>query len=265
MTAGSKHQQTGGAAKDTASPGEPEPLLDVRSVSKNFGALRAVDDVSFSVVPGRIFGIAGPNGSGKSTLFNLVSGIPFNADSGTIWFRGEEITRLSGYRIARAGLVRSFQKDPTFETLSARQTMQMAAAYGGSADRSTRQNIEGFLDRFEIPSSRRDEPSGTLPILEKKCLAIASALIMNPLLLLLDEPASGLTKPEVSLLDRHIVDLRAQGVTIMVIEHVLPLLLSVSDTLMVMNYGKAIALGTPREVINDPRVVEAYLGRRRAA
>lgn len=257
------NEQAGGV--HAPPPDTSKPLLQLRSVSKSFGALRAVDDVSFDVVAGQILGIAGPNGSGKSTLFNLISGIPFNADGGEVWFQGKNCTRSAGFRIARAGLARSFQKDPTFETLSARQTMRMSAVYGAPDPHAAASETDAMLDRFEFPRHRRDESSGTLSIVDKKRLAIASALIMQPSLLLLDEPASGLTKVEVRQLDRYILDVRARGVTILVIEHVLPLLLSVSDTLIVMNYGKVIAQGVPGEVIKDPQVVEAYLGQRRAA
>lgn len=243
---------------------ERAPLLSVSGLRKSFGALAAVDAVSFDVMPGQIFGIAGPNGSGKSTLFNVLSHVPFGPDAGRINFRGRDIAGLPPHEIARAGLVRSFQKDATFETLSARETVRVAAAYG--ARRALSQSEVGcLLDRVDFPSSRRGIASGSLPIFDKKRLALASAVALAPKLLLLDEPASGLTKPEIEDLASLIRSVRDDGVTIMLVEHVLPLLLAVSDTLFVMNQGRTIAHGLPDMVFRDPVVIEAYLGKRAPA
>jgi branched-chain amino acid transport system ATP-binding protein len=240
--------------------------LSAVSLRKAFGALVAVNDVSFEVRPGQIFGIAGPNGSGKSTLFNLLTGIPFGPDKGEVHFDGRDVSGLPAYKIARAGIVRSFQKDATFESLSARQTVEVAASYGRQAGwREAGDGAEGLLDLMEFPVRRRDESSGSLPIFDKKRLALASGLATKPRLLLLDEPASGLTKPEVQSLASLIRTVRGSGVTVMLVEHVLPLLLSVSDTLLVMHHGSVIARGLPDVVFRDPVVVEAYLGRRAPA
>ena len=245
---------------------EVAPLLSASGLVKAFGALRAVNDVSFDVMPGRVFGIAGPNGSGKSTLLNVLSGIPFGPDVGRIAFAGRDIAGLAPHRIARAGLVRSFQKDATFATLSAVETVQVSAAFGGGRSaRDAAAEAARLLDRVALPAARRSEESGSLPIFDKKRLAVASALAIRPKLLLLDEPASGLTKPEIEELAALIRAVREEGVTVMLVEHVLPLLLSVSDTLLVMNMGCVIAQGLPDAVFRDPAVVEAYLGRRAAA
>ena len=248
---------------NSADTGGQPPLLSAVGLRKSFGALTAVNDVSLDVRQGQIFGIAGPNGSGKSTLFNILSGIPFGPDAGSITFAGRSLTGLPPYRIAQAGLVRSFQKDITFDTLSARQTVQVAADHGAAeARRDAESPTERLLDLMRFPPSRRDEDSGSLPIFDKKRLAIASALALRPRLLMLDEPASGLTKPEVEDLASLIRAVRQDGVTVMLVEHVLPLLLSVSDSLFVMNHGGIIAQGLPDAVFRDPVVVEAYLGRR---
>lgn len=242
------------------------PLLSASGLVKSFGALRAVDGVSFDVMPGRVFGIAGPNGSGKSTLLNLLSGIPFGPDAGRIAFAGRNIAGLPAHRIARAGLVRSFQKDATFATLSAAETVAVSAAFGGGRPaRAAAAEAARLLDRVALPSARRSEASGSLPIFDKKRLAFASALALRPKLLLLDEPASGLAKPEIDELAALIRAVREEGVTVMLVEHVLPLLLSVSDSLLVMNQGRVIAQGPPDAAFRDPAVVEAYLGRRAPA
>jgi branched-chain amino acid transport system ATP-binding protein len=238
------------------------PLLHAAGLRKSFGALAAVDDLSFDVWTGQIFGIAGPNGSGKSTLFNILTAIPFRPDAGEVVFAGRSLTGMPSHRIARSGLVRSFQKDATFDTLSARQTIGVAGAQTSARGSAEMAETERLLDLVHFPAQRRDEASGSLPIFDKKRLAIASALALRPRLLLLDEPASGLTKPEISDLRQLILGVRDHGVTIMLVEHVLSLLLAVSDTLFVMNNGKVIAHGEPEAIIREPAVVEAYLGRR---
>jgi branched-chain amino acid transport system ATP-binding protein len=246
----------------TLPPAAGSPLLRAAGLRKSFGALAAVDDLSFDVWTGQIFGIAGPNGSGKSTLFNILTGIPFRPDAGEVVFAGRSLTGMPSHRIARSGLVRSFQKDATFDTLSARQTVGVASAHGSARGSAAMAVTERLLDLVHFPAHRRNEASGSLPIFDKKRLAIASALALHPRLMLLDEPASGLTKPEISDLRQLILGVRDHGVTIMLVEHVLSLLLAVSDTLFVMNNGKVIAHGEPEAIIREPVVVEAYLGRR---
>jgi branched-chain amino acid transport system ATP-binding protein len=252
-------------AAGTMPPEAASPILRATGLRKSFGALAAVDDLSFDVWPGQIFGIAGPNGSGKSTLFNILTAIPFRPDAGQVIFAGRSLAGMPPHRIARSGLVRSFQKDATFDTLSARQTVGVAGYHGSARGSAATAETERLLDLVHFPATRRDEASGSLPIFDKKRLAIASALALNPRLLLLDEPASGLTKPEISDLRQLILGVRDHGVTIMLVEHVLSLLLAVSDSLFVMNNGRDIAHGKPEAVIREPAVVEAYLGRRAPA
>ncbi|MDQ0394459.1 ABC transporter ATP-binding protein [Labrys monachus] len=239
------------------------PILSATNVSKSFGGLRAVRDVSFEVRPGEMFGIAGPNGSGKSTLFNIITGIPFGPTSGEVRFKGERIDGRPAYAIARAGLCRTFQKDAEFPDLSAADSLEISAVYNGRVDRRTaaRRADEAFaLVAFD--GGRRDMLSSELSVFEKKQLMIASALVSRPAVLMLDEPASGLTRPEIEQLDALLRNVNASGVTILLIEHVLALLLSVSQRLLILNQGEVLAEGEPSAVVRRPDVVEAYLGKR---
>ena len=243
-------------------------LLKVDAVSKSFGALRAVDGVSFGVRTGEIFGIAGPNGSGKSTLFNVISGIPFGPDDGRVIFDGQELSGLRGHQIARRGLVRTFQRETSFDTLNLFDNVLMAATYGDggrSADRSTASRTATALEFAGFTAASFSRLASELSVYHRKCLMLASALALSPKLLLLDEPASGLTKPEIEALIALIRRIAATGVTVLLIEHVLTVLLTLSQRLMVLNQGRVIALGDPHEVVRNPEVIRAYLGDRRRA
>jgi branched-chain amino acid transport system ATP-binding protein len=243
------------------------PLLEVESVSKAFGSLKALDKVSFKVEPGEIFGIAGPNGSGKSTLFNVITGIPFGPDSGRIVFDGAEIQRKAGHEIAWLGLARTFQRETSFDKLTVFENVLISGAYG-KPGRSPEEERAGALEALDIvglPRSSHGRLAEELSVFDRKCLMLATAAAMQPKMLLLDEPASGLTKPEIETsigLIRKIADL---GVTIVLIEHVLTFLMSLSQHLLVLNQGQVLTIGNPKDVIADERVIEAYLGTRKAA
>lgn len=237
------------------------PILQLKDVIKTFGGLTAVNGVSFTVNRGEIFGIAGPNGSGKSTLFNCLTGIPFGPTSGEITFKGQRIEGRPPHQIARAGLARTFQKDAEFPDLTARETVQLAGHYMASGlGRAAQAAAEEALDLVQFEPSRRDMETRDLSVYGKKQLMIASALVAKPDLLMLDEPASGLTRPEIAALDELLIAVNRAGITILLIEHVLGLLLSVSQRLLVINQGQVLTEGLPRDVIRDPRVVEAYIG-----
>lgn len=240
-----------------------DPVLNITGACKTFGGLKAVDDVSFKVNRGEMFGIAGPNGSGKSTLFNLMTGIPYGPTAGEVHFDGRRIDRWPAHRIARAGLCRTFQKDAEFPELSADETLMISAVYnGGQRRRDAAGNVDKALTLVEFDPGRRTMQSDELSVYEKKQLMIASALVSNPSVLMLDEPASGLTRPEIEKLDALLVAVNRTGVTILLIEHVLSLLLSVSERLIVLNYGQILAEGDPQTVVKNPAVIEAYLGGR---
>lgn len=226
----------------------------------------AVDDVSFTVPAGQVFGIAGPNGSGKSTLFNIITGIPVPPSSGEVLLAGSPVHRMRPHQISRAGVLRTFQKDAEFATLSGFQNVYASAVYcGGARGAEARTTANQALDDVNLPASRRAKPASELSVFERKQLMIASAIASGPKVLLLDEPAAGLTKPEVSGLSALIRTVRSRGITVVLIEHVLALLLEVSEHLMVLNYGRVIASGSPNDVVRDPLVVEAYLGTREIA
>jgi len=239
-------------------------ILEVTNAVKTFGGLIAVNKVSFAVSPGEIYGVAGPNGSGKSTLFNLITGIPFKPTSGEVCFDGSRIERWPAYRISRSGLCRTFQKDADFAGLNANETVLVSAVYNGKFSKKQFFNrVKEALDMVSFPSGRREMRSSELSIYERKQLMVASALVSKPKVLMLDEPASGLSKPEISELEKLLITVNRNGITIVIIEHVLSLLLSISQRLMVLNQGVVLAEGDPEEVINNDQVVEAYIGSRK--
>jgi branched-chain amino acid transport system ATP-binding protein len=240
-------------------------VLIVEDARKSFGQLRAVDAVSFAVREGEIFGIAGPNGSGKSTLFNVITSIPFPPDGGRISFGGRRIDRLTPHRICQLGIARTFQKETTFESLSALQNAVLGAVYGHERGRGlaeTEARAREALAFVGIDEAQFDRPAGELSVFDKKRLMIASALTTQPRLLLLDEPASGLTKPEVEETAALVRRVNQQGVSVLIIEHVLPLLLSLSERVMLHNQGRELVTGLPGEVMRNADVNEAYLGSR---
>lgn len=242
-----------------------DTILDIRGVTKRFGGLTAVNDVSFTVRRGEFLGIAGPNGSGKSTLFNVLTRIPFGSTSGDVWFDGQKIDRMPAHKIASLGLSRTFQKDVEFPDLSAVETVEVAATYGRGMPRSElRAASEAALDLAGFDPNRRAMPTTDLSVYQRKQLMIASALVMNPQVLMLDEPASGLTKPEIAALEALLRKINETGITVILIEHVLGLLMAVSERLIVLNQGTLLAEGNPVDVMKNPAVVEAYLGGRAA-
>ncbi|MCU0909933.1 MAG: ABC transporter ATP-binding protein [Rhodobacteraceae bacterium] len=237
-------------------------ILAVSGVTKSFGALRAVDNVSFAMAPGEILGIAGPNGSGKSTLFNAITRIPFDMDAGIVVFEGRQVQNLPAHRLAALGLARTFQRETVFPSLSAVDNVIVAIEQtkrGGSL----RRNVllaEQALDIVGFPATLHNWRAAALPVFLRKLVMIAGAIALDPKVLLLDEPASSLTPDEIDRLRALIRQLREMGLAILLIEHVLELLTGVSDRLMVLDQGRVIALGEPAQVVRDPQVVEAYLG-----
>jgi branched-chain amino acid transport system ATP-binding protein len=256
---------TGSAAAQpaVAEPAARRTLLSVRGVSKSFGSLRAVQEVSFDVADGEIFGIAGPNGAGKTTLFNLITAIPFHADGGTIEFEGRPITKLAPHKIFKVGIARTFQKESCFDSLSVTENLRVAAAFfGGASGRSTRADSVREALEFTGLAADAERRAGTLPLYAKKRLMIASELVTKPRILMLDEPGAGLNAVELDQIKELILDVNGRGLTVIVIEHVLALLFGISQRLMIMDYGQKIAEGPPAAIARNDAVIEAYLGER---
>ncbi len=242
----------------------PTSLATAR-LSKRFGSLRAVDGVDFEVERGEVFGIAGPNGAGKTTLFNMITGIPFHPDEGEVWFEGHRIERLPAFEIFRRGLARTFQQEAAFDSLTVEQSVRLADHYARHkrpAAEARRQNQ--FALEITRLSDLKDRPARDLAFFEKKRLMLATALAGHPRLVMLDEPAAGLSQDEGADLIKIVKHINATGVTIIIIEHVLPILFGVSDRLMILDAGQVLTIDDPQNVAKDPRVVSAYLGERRA-
>lgn len=236
--------------------------LKVERLSKSFGALKAVDNVSFAVERGELLGIAGPNGSGKSTLFNAITRVPFRYSEGAVWLDDQPLHRLANDAIAKHGIARTFQRESVFSELSAIDNVLVTVEQvrRGLSHSVQIELAEQALERVQFPATLHNWKASLLPVYLRKLVMIASALALEPKVLLLDEPASSLTVDELARMRQLIVDLKSSGLTILLVEHVLQLLMAVSDRLLVLDQGRVIAIGSPDEVVRDPQVVEAYLG-----
>ena len=235
------------------------PMLSLQKVSKSFGSLKVADDVSFDVPEGQALGIIGPNGAGKSTLFNLVTG-NLMPDSGTISFDGRDVTKAPAMRRCLDGIGRSFQIPQPFEKLTVFENLVVAATHGRAAAETAVTGIcAGVLERTGL-LPKANATSGSLSLLERKRLELARAMATGPKLLLLDEIAGGLTEGECQSLVETIRDIRAEGITIIWIEHVLHALNSVVERLLVLDFGRIIGIGDPAEIMESREVKEIYLG-----
>jgi len=233
-------------------------LLEVREISKSFGGLVAVHGVSFDLEKGEILGIIGPNGAGKTTLFSLISGF-YEPDKGEIYFEGQPIHGLRPDEICKRALVRTFQIMQPFSNLTVSDNVTIGALARIPQVKNARKKALEILEIVQL-DNRADEIAEKLTLAERKRLEVAKALATDPQLLMMDECMAGLTPTEANQTMKLIEALKAGGLSFLLIEHVMDILMNLSDRVIVLNYGDKIAEGTPRQIISDQRVIDAYLG-----
>jgi branched-chain amino acid transport system ATP-binding protein len=234
-------------------------ILEVRGVSKRFGGLVAVSDVSFRIAEGEILGLIGPNGAGKTTLFNVVNGV-YKADQGTITFAGKDITRCSPDKVVHLGLARTHQIVKPLNDLTVLDNVTVGACFGREyLDMAAARKVASEVLQ-QVGLDRTDMMARSLTIAGKKRLEIARALAAKPKLLLLDEVLAGLNPTEVATMIELVRKIRDSGISVLMIEHLMQAIMGLSDRIVVLNLGRKLAEGRPDEVVHNSEVVEAYLG-----
>jgi len=235
-------------------------ILEVDRVGKRFGGLQALTNITFNLEEGEILGLIGPNGAGKTTLFNTINGV-YSPEEGTILFRGKNVVGHKPYEMAKMGMSRTHQIVRPLKDLTVRENIMAGACFGHeNHNLLAAGRIADEMMGFAGIKAKPNQLAGSLNVAQKKRLEMARALAAHPKLLLLDEVLAGLTPSEIDGMIKTILDIRKQGVTIIMIEHVMKAIMNVSDHLLVLDYGQKIAEGLPEEVVHNERVVEAYLG-----
>lgn len=240
-------------------------LLSLQGVSKRFGGLQALFNVTFDLPQGQILGLIGPNGAGKTTLFNAINGV-YPPESGRIVFRERDVTGFKPYQLARMGMARTHQIVRPLNELSVRENVMVGACFGHeNQDLGNSAKIADEVLEFVGLAVRTDQLAGSLNVAQKKRLEMARALAAHPHLLLLDEVLAGLNHSEIDNMIQTVLKIREQGITIIMIEHVMKAVMNVSDRIIVLDYGEQIAEGNPEAIAKDEKVIEAYLGDPRLA
>lgn len=233
-------------------------ILEIKNLVKDFGGLRAVDTLSLSIVEGQILGLIGPNGAGKSTAFNCIAGV-YAPTGGEIYFSGEKINQIKPWNLCKKGLARTFQIVKPFRSKSVLYNVMVGSFVTTDKTAAAEEKALNVLKLLQF-EDKKDERAGNLTIAELKRLEVARALATEPKLLLFDEVMAGLRPAEVDEMVQIIQNLRDQGITIFIIEHIMRAIMALSDRIVVIHFGKKIAEGSPQEVASDDNVIKAYLG-----
>ncbi len=235
-------------------------LLSLQGVSKRFGGLQALSNITFDLPEGQILGLIGPNGAGKTTLFNAINGV-YPPEKGRVIFRDKDVTGLKPYHLARMGMARTHQIVRPLNELTVRENAMVGACFGHeNQDLGNAAKVADEVLEFVGLTVRADQLAGSLNVAQKKRLEMARALAARPYLLLLDEVLAGLNHSEIDSMIQTVLKIRAQGVTIIMIEHVMKAVMNVSDRIIVLDYGMQIAEGNPETIAKNEKVIEAYLG-----